>query len=140
MNLRKREAWRRVPSHPGIMASSWGRVRVEFHLRRLPDGRMIKIPGKPTYGFWEAQNGRFRFRHGGKNHKVHVLVCEAWKGPKPFAEAVVMHDDEDGSNNAPGNLIWGTQKENMNYPGFKAQAAVRLRQYSLARMQVREAA
>jgi hypothetical protein len=34
----------------------------------------------------------------------------------------------------PNNLIWGTQKENMNYPGFKAAAAARLREYSLARM------
>lgn len=29
-----------------------------------------------------------------------------------------MHDDEDARNNRPGNLVYGTQKQNLNYPGF----------------------
>lgn len=52
--------------------------------------------------------------------KVHQLVCEAFHGPKPFPEAVVIHLDENAHNNRPGNLKWGTQKENLNMPKFKA--------------------
>ncbi|QDP54003.1 MAG: putative uncharacterized HNH endonuclease [Prokaryotic dsDNA virus sp.] len=52
--------------------------------------------------------------------KVHQLVCEAFHGPKPFETAVVIHKDEDALNNRPENLKWGTQKENLNAPKFKA--------------------
>ena len=54
------------------------------------------------------------------NIKIHQAVCEAFHGPKPFPEAVVIHLDEDGHNNRPENLKWGTQKENLNMPKFKA--------------------
>jgi hypothetical protein len=30
-----------------------------------------------------------------------------------------MHVDEDSRNNKPTNLKWGTQKQNLNFPGFK---------------------
>lgn len=49
---------------------------------------------------------------------MHQLVCEAFHGPKPFDKAVVIHLDEDGLNNRAENLKWGTQKENLNAPGF----------------------
>jgi hypothetical protein len=29
-----------------------------------------------------------------------------------------MHLDENSKNNRPENLAWGTQKENLNAPGF----------------------
>ena len=31
-----------------------------------------------------------------------------------------MHLNEDSSDNRPENLMWGTQKENLNAPGFIA--------------------
>ena len=43
---------------------------------------------------------------------VHVAVCMAWHGPKPFEGACVLHWDDDPLNNAPSNLRWGTHKEN----------------------------
>lgn len=52
--------------------------------------------------------------------KVHQLVCEAFHGPKPFPDAVVIHLDENALNNRPENLKWGTQKENLNMPKIKA--------------------
>lgn len=52
--------------------------------------------------------------------KIHRLVCEAFHGPSPFPKAVVIHLDEDALNNAAENLRWGTQKENLNMPGFRA--------------------
>lgn len=50
--------------------------------------------------------------------KVHQVVCEAFHGPRPSANSVVIHIDEDGLNNRPENLRWGTQKENLNMPKF----------------------
>lgn len=132
------EIWKPVPSVPGLLASSWGRVMVEPYDAPMPGGKGLRrYEGKPSQGSWDPKHRRYLFQFKRKTYKVHILVCEAFNGPKPFPEAVVMHDDEDGSHNWPRNLIWGTQKENMNYPGFKAQAAVRLREYSLARMQTR---
>ena len=58
-----------------------------------------------------------RERDGGGRQsprKVHQLVCEAFHGPKPFPDAVVIHRDEDAHNNRPENLLWGTQKENLS--------------------------
>ena len=42
----------------------------------------------------------------------HQIVLETFKGPRPEG-CVGRHLDGDPSNDSPGNLIWGTQKENM---------------------------
>lgn len=128
------EIWKPVPSIPGLSASSWGRVRIEPYESPMPRGGTRIVVGEPSYGRWEEDGRRFKFQFRGRTIKVHIAVCEAFNGAKPFPSAVVMHDDEEGANNVPTNLIWGTQKQNLNYPGFKAQAAARLRAYSLARM------
>lgn len=54
------------------------------------------------------------------NIKIHRAVCEAFHGVAPFPRAVVIHLDDDATNNKPDNLRWGTQKENLNMPGFIA--------------------
>lgn len=46
------------------------------------------------------------------NVRVHIIVCEAWNGIKPFEGAVVDHIDGDKHNNRPDNLEWVTTKEN----------------------------
>lgn len=61
---------------------------------------------------------------------MHQLVCEAFHGPKPFPRAVVIHADENALNNAPENLRWGTQKENLNAPGFKEYCRQRRGEFS----------
>jgi len=60
-----------------------------------------------------------------RTFKVHQLVCEAFHGPKPSPTHIVLHLDEDPSNNKPENLRWGTRKENQHFP--KVQAAFRAR-------------
>ncbi len=54
----------------------------------------------------------------GKTYKVARLVCEAFHGSAPSGKPVCMHLDEYSRNNRPDNLRWGTQKENLNAPGF----------------------
>ncbi len=74
------------------------------------------------------------------NMKVHQLVCEAFHGVKPFDRAVVIHRDENALNNKPANLKWGTQKENLNAPGFKAYCRSDARKAALAEAKQRRAA
>lgn len=83
------------------------------------------MEGKPTFGVWEKVQKRFVYLFRRKTFKVHSAVCEAFHGPKPFPKAVAMHDDENSRNNRPDNLKWGTQKENLNYPGFLAYCRTR---------------
>lgn len=111
------ETWRPVPSQPGISASSWGRVRVDEYTMVMASGGVRRYGGHPTYGQWDGD--RFIYsRRGHKTMKIHRLVCEAFNG-EPEPGQICMHDDENPANNKPGNLKWGTQKQNLNYPGFK---------------------
>lgn len=75
--------------------------------------------GEPTLGQWDSETQRYVLMFKGKTHRIAVLVCEAFNGKKPFPEAVAMHLDEDSRNNRPTNLEWGTQKQNLNFHGFK---------------------
>lgn len=107
-------AWAEVPSYPGILVSSEGEVMVE------PHGR---YGGKPTRGAWDGSRYIYA-RRGNKTMKVHRLVCEAFNGlPQPGQ--VCMHLNEDARDNRPENLAWGTQKENLNAPGFIAYCKTR---------------
>lgn len=119
------EIWRDVPSFPEIMASSLGRVQVKPFIGKLPRGGTRRYDSAATYGYDDTSAtcrvgspkrkiirvGRLR-----RTFKVHALVCEAFHGPKPFPSAIVLHLDEDPSNNTPVNLRWGTRKENQNFP------------------------
>jgi len=115
------EEWRPVPSEPDLEASSLGRIRVKPHKVPMPRGGFRTCGGQPTKGQWSKTERRYVYaRRGHKTLKVARLVCEAFNGPKPFKNAVAMHDNENSRDNRPCNLKWGTQKANLNYPGFIA--------------------
>jgi len=84
----------------------------------MPYGGVRKYEGRPRYGDWDGARYIWVFR--GKTYRVARLVCEAFNGPPPEGRNVCMHLDENSRNNRPGNLEWGTQKENLNFPGFIA--------------------
>lgn len=69
--------------------------------------RMLK-PGTRS-GYWSVTLGCC-----GKNKSVHVhvLVCTAFWGEKPFIGAEVRHLDGNRRNNIPENLRWGTRSDN----------------------------
>lgn len=119
------EIWKPVPSKPGIMASSEGRVLLPAGYAPLPNGGYRLYTPSPTNGVvYKAKKAAQHVYLGVKSRrfgamKVHRLVCEAFHGERPFPKAVVIHIDENGLNNKPSNLKWGTQKENLNAPGFK---------------------
>lgn len=114
--MAKPELWRLVPSVPGLLASSKGRIMIVPKLGDLPNGGQRQYGGYARTGSWDGD--RFIFVWGGKTHKVARLVCEAFHGPAPEAKPICMHLDENSRNNNPRNLAWGTQKENLNAPGF----------------------
>lgn len=111
------EIWLNVPSHSDLQASSHGRIRVCPHFAPMPNGGARVYGGIPTLGQWDGERYIYS-RKGHKTLKVARLVCEAFHGPAPFEKAVVMHHDENARNNRQENLLWGTQKQNLNYPGF----------------------
>lgn len=85
-------------------------------LGTLPNGGTRQYSGRARKGSWDGT--RYIFVYRGTSYKVARLVCEAFNGAPPFDGAVCMHLDENSRNNVPTNLQWGTQKENLNAPGF----------------------
>lgn len=96
----------------------------------MPNGGVRAYTTKPTFGHRTKASKTakhvylgVRTRYFG-NIKVHQAVCEAFHGPKQPGQ-VVLHIDEDATNNRPENLRWGTQKENLNMPAFIAYCKAR---------------
>lgn len=123
------EEWKVVPSVPDVSASSLGRILVAPSRITMPNGGERWYHPKPTFGYEEKMStGRaevqkrrvIRVGRLKKTFKVAQLVCEAFHGPKPSPSAVTIHINEDPSDNRPENLRWGTQKENLNMPKYKA--------------------
>lgn len=108
----------------GLLVSSLGRVMILPSVKEMPKGGSRHYPTKPTFGV-VGDNGRLQITVRGRSYRIHQLVCSAFHGAKPFRHAVVMHLDEDQANNRAGNLAWGTQKENLNAPGFIAYCKAR---------------
>src|SRR4051794_17331653 len=96
------EIWRLIPSLPGILASSRGRLMVAPYLGELPNGGQRQYGGYAHKGCWGGD--RYIYEYKGKTYKVARLVCEAFSGAPPFDGAVCMHMDENSKNNFPGNL------------------------------------
>jgi hypothetical protein len=133
------ERWRPVPSEPGVLVSSLGRVLLPPSYAPVHHGGYRLYAPKPRVG--QVARAKRSAKHEfmlikvkrpekvarQASRKVHQLVCEAFHGPKPFPTAVVIHLDENALNNRPENLKWGTQKENLNMPKFREQVSARQR-------------
>jgi len=94
------EEWRSYKY--GYEVSSLGRYRNQ-------KGRLLKLHQSPNLR-WKAtvrnEQGRQEFLY------IHVMVCEAFYGPKPDGMEVA-HRDCDPSNNHLDNLRWATHQDNM---------------------------
>lgn len=120
------EVWLSIPSLPGCEASTWGRVRQLPYRQAMPHGASRIRETLPTFGYNAPTDARRVVAIRRRVYRVHLLVAEAFLGPRP-AGLVVLHRDEDNQNNEPGNLKYGTQKENLNAPGFLAYCRSRRR-------------
>ena len=112
------EIWRDIPSLPGVLASNEGRIMLIPYRGPMPRGGQRPYGGTPTFGVWNKADCRFIITIGDRTYKVARLVAEAFHRSPPFKGALVMHLHENAANNRADNLCWGTQRENLNAPGF----------------------
>jgi hypothetical protein len=98
------EEWRRPLSAPEFEVSSLGRVKRA--------GRLIRGSVWSTGYIYVQTTVGATAPCGKRALGVHVLVCEAFHGPRPFPRAIPLHGDGGRNNNAASNLRWGTHKEN----------------------------
>lgn len=113
-----RVCWRAIPSLPEYMASSDGLIMRAPFYGPMPKGGDRHYGGEPYPGVWSPTDNRYILQFRGRTYKIARLVCEAFHGPATDDRPVCMHLDENSRNNRPENLAWGTQKENLNAPGF----------------------
>jgi hypothetical protein len=119
----KKEVWRPVPGYPGVRASSWGRV---WFPETTVNGRTYRTaPTRGQLGIYKGQARYIVMMRAYGTLKIARLVCLAFKGLPPAGRGRCLHIDENPANNRPGNLRWGTQKENLNAPGFLAYCRTR---------------
>jgi len=98
------EVWRDVAGcEESYDVSSHGRVR------RKETGRILRpwIAAK-SYHYVDLRGVNCRRKVG-----VHVLVAEAFHGPKPSPRHEVAHWDGLGTHNLIGNIRWATRAENV---------------------------
>jgi NUMOD4 motif/HNH endonuclease len=101
------EEWRPIPGFDGVYSVS-NQGRIFSH--KFPGKMLTPAPA----GRNSASNVRVRLSRGGaaKDYRVHLLVLEAFVGPRPSPDACGLHADDDIWNNRVENLRWGTRSDN----------------------------
>ena len=92
------ERWKPVVGWEGFYeVSDWGRVRriVGQHRSGGYPAVTLSIPGRPT-----------------KRIRVHLLVLEAFKGPRPY-RCEALHGNDIAYDTRTVNLRWGSRRENL---------------------------
>ena len=92
------ERWKPVVGWEGFYeVSDWGRVRriVGQHRSGGYPAVTLSIPGRPT-----------------KRIRVHLLVLEAFKGPRPY-RCEALHGNDIAYDNRAVYLRWGSRRENL---------------------------
>lgn len=110
-----------IPDHPGYRATLDGRI--VSHKRSTPVELRPRAHRRTghlrvrLYGEHLPERDRARVRDAARwaDVYVHVLVCLAWHGEPPFEGAMVLHLDDDPTNNHAANLRWGSASENRQH-------------------------
>lgn len=113
----EREEWRPVPGYEGYYeVSSLGRVRSLDREVSHPTVGIVRRKGKVLAQNPLNEDGYLGIglnRDGIKKKRaVHLLVLEAFTGPRPKGEQA-CHNDGNNTNNRVENLRWDTPKENV---------------------------
>jgi hypothetical protein len=97
------EEWKPVEGlESKYLISSYGRV---WSLARKKLRKICK--NEKGYHYFGIDNGLKRV-----NYWIHIEVCKAFNGPKPFDGAMVLHKDDRKPNNRADNLYWGNATQN----------------------------
>lgn len=102
-------AVRPIPRFPGYFAGDEGAI-YSTRGRWVAPGRLVRLrPGLTRNGYWVVN---LVLPSGAKQMaRVHVLVCEAWHGPRPLGHEA-SHRNDRKDDNRPGNLAWETPEQN----------------------------
>ena len=101
------EGWFEVSDH-GDLRSVTRRVEYSNGSTRIYKGQNKRIH-TDRYGY-----ARGSLNRPGKSEtcQMHVLVCEAFHGPRPSPDAEVCHANDIRDDNRAENLSWGTRQSN----------------------------
>lgn len=109
------EDWRPVIGFEGCYeVSNLGRVKSLDRESTRSDGVRRMLKGKVLNPYCSTKNYPRVHLWSDSNNKwarVHNLVLEAFKGPRPKG-MVACHNDGDSSNNTAANLRWDTYRSN----------------------------
>lgn len=104
--MARRERWRNVRRAAGYQVSDRGRVRSVT--RTLSDGRRC---GGTLLAQWADDDGYLCVSIAGRPVRVHLLVLEAFHGPRPEG-LEGCHGPKGQKVNTEGNLRWDSRREN----------------------------
>jgi hypothetical protein len=127
-----KEIWKSIPKYFYYEISSLGRLRSKDKpctyvyrktgtvVNRVVKGRLLN-PSLNKDGYYHT----VLIRDDGvaKVKKIHRLVARAFLGRSPRRKMVVMHKDDDRTNNHWKNLQWGTTQENTKDRDLKLRQA-----------------
>jgi hypothetical protein len=112
------EEWKVVPQHPNFRVSNLGRLQSnlsgEWRDRKLKVIQKGKKARNTTYLGWNAPTGE-KLPSGQLKKvtlKIHQHVAALFLGPCPEG-MLLLHRDDDRTNNCVDNLYYGTQSQNM---------------------------
>jgi len=104
------EEWKTIPRYPHCEVSDQGNVRYKEEPNQSHTGgprlRKDRPPKLSGYGY-------LMIRINNKDEYVHVLVTEAFIGPRPSKDYRADHKDDNKTNNNPDNLQWITHAHNV---------------------------
>lgn len=103
---KKLPALKRVPGYSDIWVSFNGKV-----YRERSNGIFL-LKSTPSHNGYLTVNIKGLGKKTRHRTKVSRLIAMAWI-PNPYNYPVVMHLDNDITNNKVSNLQWGTQSDNM---------------------------
>lgn len=114
------EEWRDIPEWEGYyQASNRGRIRsVERIVPHDHDSGARRMRAKILNPFPASTPDKRPIvalsRNGQvQKHGVHVLIARAFHGQPPANKPMALHRDGNVQHNAPGNLYWGDNSENV---------------------------
>jgi hypothetical protein len=106
------EEWRPVVGWPEYEVSNLGSVKRVAAAQRTRPGRVLQANGGTPYPAVSLSAKSRLPSPGWKRTPIHIIVIEAFHGPRPSARHEVAHNDGNPKNNQANNLRWATASEN----------------------------